>query len=73
MLDLLSGYNISSRWRLLSTVVKDTLLRKKISMSIENKVVIVTGASSGIGEAIARELAHSGCSRNVGSTSRRTT
>lgn len=30
-------------------------------MSLENKVVAVTGASSGIGEAIARELAHSGC------------
>ncbi|MDY6936192.1 MAG: SDR family oxidoreductase [Cyanobacteriota bacterium] len=29
-------------------------------MSLENKVVIVTGASSGIGEAIARELASSG-------------
>lgn len=30
-------------------------------MSLENKVVIVTGASSGIGEAIARELRSSGC------------
>lgn len=30
-------------------------------MSLENKVVAVTGASSGIGEAIARELTHSGC------------
>lgn len=30
-------------------------------MSLENKVVAVTGASSGIGEAIARELTNSGC------------
>ena len=29
-------------------------------MSLENKVVAVTGASSGIGEAIARELAKGG-------------
>ena len=29
-------------------------------MSIENKVVLVTGGSSGIGEAIARRLADSG-------------
>jgi len=30
-------------------------------MSLENKVVAVTGASSGIGEAIVRELTRSGC------------
>jgi NADP-dependent 3-hydroxy acid dehydrogenase YdfG len=30
-------------------------------MTLANKVVVVTGASSGIGEAIARELADAGC------------
>ena len=44
-----------------------------MSNNIENKVVVITGASSGLGEATARHLASLGAKIVLGGTPRRKT